>query len=958
MPNTNCLQQHPVSKLTNEAAEQGYKRRNSFITLRLFTPAFLLVFILVSNPHAAQAQSGICTIPVDFGTQSSVQIGRGAEPHSIAIGDFDGDGNPDMATANYNDGISVTLGDGIGNFGPATQFQADGNPNSIITGDFNKDGRADLAVANSSTGNVSLFFGNGSGGFSAATNFSLNGGQGANSITTGDFNGDGKPDLATANLLSGNISVLLGDGKGGFAQATKYDADVDRPFAITTGDFNKDGKVDLITANYGSGNVSLFLGNGTGAFLKATNFDVGSNPTSITAGDFNGDGKLDVATSHYYSSNVVVRLGNGAGGFATPNSSTTGTHSGPWALVNNDFNGDGFLDLAVADYYHGYASVLPGNGKGGFGGPISFETNGSPYAIASGDFNKDGRLDLATPNEGLSVGASVVAVLMAKPPDGFGEAPDLTRVDFQAAIDQSSCTAGDFNKDGKLDLATASYNSNHVSVRMGNGSGSFTRLSIYDVGNAPISITTSDFNGDGRLDLATANYNSNNVGVMLNEGDGFFGQATYFAAGDDGPVSIISGDFNNDGKLDLATANFKSHTVSVLPGNGAGSFGTATTFDVGNSPWCVITGDFNKDGKPDLAASNSYADNNISVLLAHGSGGFAAATNFTAGRETRSLATADFNKDGKLDLACGNYLSNSISVLLGNGAGGFGPANSFGVGPGQQGPYSVTTGDFNSDGRLDIASANRDKNNVAVLSGNGKGSFKAPVNFDVAGGPTSIISGRFNNDGSLDLLASNGNPWNNLTLLLNVCPRDRDGDGVTRALDNCDGLYNPQQLDTDHDGRGNACDNDDDNDGVPDELDCNPLDAKMNKVLMCHNGKTLCVEQSAVQTHLKHSDQLGCCAVSSKVAEEDLITASGTNLQAYPNPNNGHFTLKLQGRNVGKAEVLVLNAHGAVVEKRTIMVTAKDQLVHFHLAGEASGIYLIKVSSAEGVQTTKVLVQH
>ncbi|MHC5744371.1 MAG: FG-GAP-like repeat-containing protein [Nostoc sp.] len=282
-----------------------------------------------------------------------------------------------------------------------------------------------------------------------------------------------------------------------------------------------------------------------------------------------------------------------------------------------------------------------------------------------------------------------------------------TATNFSVGIRPESVTVGDFNGDGKLDLAVANFGDNTVSVLLTGGFGTTTKISV---GSKPYSVIEGDFNGDGNLDLATANYGSNTVSVLLGNGTGGFGSATDFTVGNN-PYSVTEGDFNADGKLDLAAANFSDNTVSVLLGDGTGAFGTPTNFSVGNKPDSVTVGDFNGDGKLDLAATN-YGDNTVSVLLSIGTGGFGTATNFSVGSKPYLVRVGDFNSDGKLDLAATNYGDNTVSVLLGTGTGGFGTATNFSVGTG---PSSVAVGDFNGDGKLDLAATNYGDNTVSVL---------------------------------------------------------------------------------------------------------------------------------------------------------------------------------------------------------------------------------------------------
>jgi CSLREA domain-containing protein len=326
---------------------------------------------------------------------------------------------------------------------------------------------------------------------------------------------------------------------------------------------------------------------------------------------------------------------------------------------------------------------------------------------------------------------------------------------------------GDFNRDGKQDLAIANNGSNNVSILLGDGAGGFGAASNFSVGTAPVSLAVGDFNGDGKQDLAVANSDltSNNVSILLGDGAGGFSVASNFGVGNS-PRSVAVGDFNQDGKQDIATANAATNDVSILLGDGAGSFSAATNFGVGTGPVSIVVGDFNGDSKQDIAVANATS-NNVSILPGDGAGSFGAAANFGAGTTPNSATLGDFNGDGKQDLAVANAGSGStsISVLLGDGAGNFGAANPFGAG---NNPRFVAAGDFNGDGKQDLAVANLDSNNASILLGDGLGSFGAAANFGANSGPESLAVGDFNGDGKQDLAVVNQNS-NNVSVLMRQC---------------------------------------------------------------------------------------------------------------------------------------------------------------------------------------------
>jgi len=355
-----------------------------------------------------------------------VRFAAGAGPSSLATGKFNGDNKLDLAVVNTNsDNVSILLGNGNGTFQPDVNYSVGSSPSSVAVGDFNRDGKLDLAVANNGSSNVSILLGNGNGTFKPAVDY--NAGQYPSSVAVGDFNRDGKLDLAVTNMGSNNVDVLLGNGDGTFKAAVSYNVGLN-PVLVVVGDFNGDGRMDLAITNNDSNNISILLGNGNGTFQTAKNYSAGQTPASMVVGDFNGDGRLDLAVANVASNNanVSVLLGNGDGTFRAPVSYATGGYEP--TLVLGDLNGDGKLDLAVADIGSNDVTVLYGKGDGTFQPTVKYGTGqNNAVAIALGDFNGDGKLDLAVPD-----GSSTVSIMLqTKPLSGPNATLSTTKMIFE-----------------------------------------------------------------------------------------------------------------------------------------------------------------------------------------------------------------------------------------------------------------------------------------------------------------------------------------------------------------------------------------------------------------------------------------------------------------------------------------------------------------------------------------------
>ena len=368
---------------------------------------------------------------------------------------------------------------------------------------------------------------------------------------------------------------------------------------------------DLVSA----GTATVTVKNGTGVASNAAHFQVvkggytaayakldyntDTNPQDVVAADFNGDGFVDLAVSTA-NNTVSILLGNGTGAF--PTHVQYAVPGNPVAIIAGDFNGDGKIDLITVDQFQSQISVLLGNGDGTFQAHKEYATGTKPVAIAIGDLNGDGKLDVVICDNN----ASQVSVLL-----GNGDGSFQAHKEYATGVGPSSVAVGDFNGDGKLDLVVANNSDNTVSVLLGNGDGTFQTQVTYPTAIAPNSVVVGDFNGDGILDLGVGTSNKQ-VSVLLGVANGTFQNHKEYVIGANA-VIVAAADLSSNGKLSLISANYNDNSVSVLGGNGDGTFKSASTFPVSPGPTGLAVGDFNNNGKLDIAVAAS-SGSTVSIL--------------------------------------------------------------------------------------------------------------------------------------------------------------------------------------------------------------------------------------------------------------------------------------------------------------------------------------------------------
>lgn len=591
---------------------------------------------------------------------------------------------------------------------------------------------------------------------------------------------------STSQFSAPMVLIVNSRSGGAFSPGAHYASSTftDAFVTVATGDFNNDGRADLVVlkGEFGSNPLFVLLGNANGTFQApiSVNYGTPGNPTNVLAGDFDGDGKMDLVVGYPSgTSNLNVMLGNGNGTFqaATPITSAL-----PTLLAVGDFNGDGNEDIVVADFTNNSVGVLAGGGDGRTFVLGSNVTIQGPTAAVLVDVNNDGRTDLAvtgSTNNDVTVILNQISGIAPQTPIPVGTNP-------------VSIVTGNFNSDANADLAIANQGSNNITVLLGNGNATF-QAGVNYAFTAPFSLATSDVNGDGNIDLVVAGNpaaNNGTVGVLNGNTIGGFtaGLTLNLRTGNTG---VAVGDFNGDARPDLAVgiddigvgsvflqllptstsltaspnpsllSQSVTLTATVTPSSATGRVTfTEASVPIGSAPVsagkATLTVPLTRAGANKLQANysgDSLSAASTSAPLAHTTNavlavGFGAPVTYTASTGPGQEVVGDFNGDGRPDIAVSNSDGN-LSILLGTGTGTFLPPINT---PGVAGNDMVAA-DFNLDGKLDLAITT--SGSSQVLLGNGDGTFQNPIVLAVMF-VDPIAAADFNLDGKPDLIVTTG----------------------------------------------------------------------------------------------------------------------------------------------------------------------------------------------------------
>jgi hypothetical protein len=529
------------------------------------------------------------------------------------------------------------------------------------------------------------------------------------------------------------------------------------PTAMATADYDGDGNLDVALVARTKGVVTVLHGRGDGDFERQGTHELGTNgPHAIAAGDLDRDGDNDLVIG---VRSAVLFLRNEAPNFGVPVRFPSG---GPLtSIVLGDFDGDSDLDLLSATTLSNAIDVWQNDGDGPRLDTGSLGAGWSPRRLATGDFNGDGRLDVAAVVGNAEVTRATVLINdLQTPPAGLEFQTSNVRVTGKP----HAITMGDFNRDGLLDVATCNGGQGSFSVLFGTADGDvvISRTYIPEERAALFTITNGDYDGDGDLDLAAGDVWGEQAILRTNAGDGTFFNVSFTPLGA-APALLISADVDGNGLTDLLSANSGANTVSIAPSAGGGLFEPPRQLRVGSRPLAVAAHDLDADGDLDLAVASSTV-RELSVHRNQGEGTFEAGRSYPVIGAARHVVAGDLDGSGEVELLVAH--DSWVTVFRSEGDGGFAEELTVDT---RQDPYSLVVTDVDGDTVPDIVTSNTTHpayGSLSVFLGHGVRQYRPPFRLVVGAEPRFTVAGDLDQDGDLDLVSANRTS-ENITMLRN-----------------------------------------------------------------------------------------------------------------------------------------------------------------------------------------------
>lgn len=736
------------------------------------------------------------------GYRAASTVLQSGSPIFAASADLNGDGVPDLVSSNApsffqgSDGsLSISLAQAPGVFGEPTVLPLEGAfLTGLVLGDFDEDGDVDIAVADYEGLSSYLAVNQGGGVFAEPTPLGLDCGFPIGMVG-GDFNEDGHLDLAATDE-SAVVGVILGNGDGTFGSTQFYDTGLSSPFFLATADVNGDGHLDLGVTDDDGPDVAILEGDGTGGFdagnpTRVTNAPRGDGggfrarlregsfrgrtaeritvpvdgaQAGIVLQDLNGDNLVDVAVALPYDDRVAVALNLGSGEFGAPSQFFV-EGVAPLGLAAGDFDRDGDPDLATANLETNDVSILEGSGTGTFDVDSAPMTCGiEPFGLLAADLDLDGLLDLVPANEILAN----LTLLFGRGDGSFGDTP---LVALGTNSDANPLAVGDLNRDGLDDFVVAAGAASEIHVALNTGAGSFGTPTSFPTASSSTAAALGDLDGDGDLDLALTGVEDGQLSALLNDGTGSFGAPATFLV-EASLTDVELADVDGDGDLDAVVAAPGEGAAGVLPGDGAGAFGAVQPVDMEIPAEHLVARDLDGDGDVDLAAAGSgdapvpevavpvEPTCFVSVVLNDGTGAFGEpATQGVMADQLNGIAAGDVDGGGSPDLVvCGlqdreTWPQGLYQVLHNDGSGVFQQTTD----PMLDGrlPTSVVLTDVNGDGRADLVGFDLLISSAVIRLSAGTDEFLPAFRYHAGSNPIFGGVGNFNNDGFPDFAASN-----------------------------------------------------------------------------------------------------------------------------------------------------------------------------------------------------------